>query len=92
MAYIENIVVGKLLVEPECLFAYDYTDWEYVEKEKTLFTQERYLPKIMVECGIVKSANEVRRNQPKLCITLGNSPDFKEIKWGKRKLWIAIGV
>lgn len=88
--YIENIIIGKPVVNEYEIFAIDIDDWEKNEKEKTLYTDERYLPKIMVNCGIVKSISEVKRNKPQLCITL-DSLDFIELKWGKRKLWIVVG-
>lgn len=50
---IQNIVIGKLLVEPESLFALDKEDWENVEKPITMFTEERFLPKLMVKTGVV---------------------------------------
>lgn len=87
---IQNIVIGKLLVEPESLFALNKEDWENSEKPITLFTEERFLPKLMVEVGLVKSISEVRRNQPKLMVTL-NSVDYLEIKWGKKRLFIGVG-
>lgn len=80
---IQNIVIGKLLVEPESLFALDKEDWENVEKPITMFTEERFLPKLMVEAGLVKSISEVRRNQPKLMVTL-DKVDYLEIKWGRK--------
>lgn len=49
---IQNIVIGKLLVEPESLFALDKEDWENVEKPITMFTEERFLPKLMVKTGV----------------------------------------
>ena len=33
--YIENIVIGKPIVEPSTMFAADEDDWERNEKEKT---------------------------------------------------------
>lgn len=87
---IQNIVIGKLLVEPESLFALDKKDWEDVEKPITMFTEERFLPKLMVEAGIVKSISEVRRNQPKLMVCL-DKVDYLEIKWGKKRLFIGVG-
>ena len=72
------------------LFALNESDWEDVEKEKTLFTYERYLPKILVDCGLVKSTSEVKRNKPQYDIVLNNK-DFLEIRWGKKKLWICVG-
>ena len=50
---IQNIVIGKLLVEPESLFDLDKEDWENVEKPITMFTEERFLPKLMVKTGVV---------------------------------------
>jgi len=85
-----NVVVGKPLVHPQELFALNKQDWEENEKSQTLFTNERWLPKIMVDCGIVQSVSEVKRNQPKLCINL-NGVDFIKIKWGKRFLHIVVG-
>ena len=89
--YIENIVIDSPIVDPSTIFAYDNKDWEDNEKIKTCYTSERFLPKILKEIGIVKSTSEVRRNKPKLCISL-EGPDFLEIKWGKKKCWILVGV
>lgn len=44
----------------------------------------------MIECGIVKSVNEVRKNKPEFVKTL-DSVDFHEIKWGKKRLFIQVG-
>lgn len=41
MKYIENVVIGKPIVEEETMFAIDEADWERTEKEKTLWTEER---------------------------------------------------
>lgn len=90
MKYIENVVIGKPIVEEKTMFAIDEADWERTEKEKTLWTEERYLPILLKELGIAKSASEVRRNKPNFCIKLENL-DFLEIKWGKRRLWILVG-
>lgn len=87
---IENVVIGKPLVEPWELFAYDKEDWERVEKEKTFFTEERFLPRIMKDVGIVSSVSEVRRNRPELCINL-DKLDFMHIKWGKKHLFVLVG-
>lgn len=89
--HIENVVIDSPMVDPSTIFAYNNTDWEENEKLKTCYTSERYLPKILKEIGFVKSNSEVRRNKPKLCISL-NGPDFLEIKWGKKKCWILVGV
>lgn len=90
MRYIENVVIGKPLVDIHELLAKDLEDWNNVELEKTLFTEERFLPKILVEAGLVGSTSEVRRNKPELVITL-DKIDFVELKWGKRRLWIVVG-
>ena len=39
------------------------TDFENVDKQFTLFTNEIFLPKILVDAGIVKSSSEVKRNK-----------------------------
>lgn len=87
---IDNIVIGKILVEPHLLFAKDEQDWNDNIKHLTHFTNERFLPKILVEVRAVKSISEVRRNKPQLMIEL-NEVDFITVKWGKRVLNIAIG-
>ena len=86
----ENVIIGKLLVSPEHLFARDMEDWETVKQPKTLFTEERNLARIMKEAGIVDSIGEVRRNQPKLNVML-ERPDFFTVKWGKKFLFVAVG-
>lgn len=47
--YIENIVIGKPIIEPALLLAKDKNGWDKVEKEKTYFTDERFLPIILVD-------------------------------------------
>lgn len=88
--YIENIIVGKLECEEAVLFGLDKKDWEENEFPKTLRTASRYLPEILVQAGVASSKNEIRRNRPDLNIVL-DKVDFKEIKIGKRKLYIAVG-
>ena len=90
MKHVENVIIGKLMCAPCQLFAMNSQDWIENEQNKTLFTNERFLPKLMVECGLVNSISEVRRNQPALVRTL-NSLDFIEIKWGKKKLFMGVG-
>lgn len=87
---IQNVVIGELLCSPALLFAYNDEDWEKNEKPITLFTEERFLPRLLVEAGIVKSVNEVRRNKPELVVTL-DKVDYLEIKWGKKRLYIGVG-
>lgn len=90
MKYIENVVINSPLVPPEEIFASSYEDWINVEQDKTYYTEETFIPRIMVELGIVKSVSEVRRNKPELVKEL-NDYDYLEIKWGKRKLFILVG-
>lgn len=90
--YIENIVIGNPIVEPSSMFAKDEDDWNSVEKEKTYFTEERFLPRILVNIGIYPSVNEIRRNKPELMVTL-DKLDFADcLKVSKkRKIWILVG-
>ena len=90
MKYIENIVINSPLVPPEEIFSSSHEDWINVEQDKTYYTEEIFLPRIMVELEIVKSVSEVRRNKPGLVKEL-NDYDYLEIKWGKRKLFILVG-
>ena len=88
--YIENIVIGSPLFSYKELLSKNESDWENVEKEKTIATNERFLPKILVEIGATKSTSEIRRNRPDLVRVL-NEPDFLFIKLGKKKFWIVVG-
>lgn len=92
MAYIENIVIGEPLVNPVELFAADINDWNNFEKEKTYYTNERFLPRILVDLGLYKSVSEIRKNKPELLIEL-NSIDFiYKLKVKKKQwLWILVG-
>ena len=85
-----NVVINNLLVHPSELFAFNEKDWEENEKTNTLFTTETFLPKIMVEAGVVNSTSEVKRNKPELFINL-DKIDFIQVKWGKKFLFIAVG-
>lgn len=90
--YIENIVVGKPVVDPQQLFALDENDWDRVEKEKTYYTEERFLPRILVDIGIYPSISEIRRNKPQLVMILDHLDFMDGLKVSKkRKLWIAVG-
>lgn len=93
MKYIENIVIGKPICNPKQLFSSDEQDWELTEKEKTLFTKERFLPKILVEMGIYPSISEIRRNRKDLCVTLNDIGFIDKLKINKRRfVWIAVGT
>lgn len=86
---IENIVIGKADLDLHHLFAYNEVDWRWDEFNKTLFTEERYLPRLLVNTGIAKSTSEVRKNRPELVKTL-NKRDFLRLKWGKKYIFIAV--
>lgn len=88
--YIENIVIGNPIVEPSSIFGRDEEDWILFEQEKTYFTSERFLPRILVDLGIAPSISEVRRNRKDLVRTL-KQLDYLEIKYGKRRLFILVG-
>lgn len=62
-----NVVIGKPLIETWQLIS---TSEEEFDKRDTLFTEERFLPAILVEAGVVPSRGEVRCNKPELCKTL----------------------
>ena len=89
LAIVKDIVIGKPICEPWYMFCNEQNEWNDI-KDNVLFTEERYLPKLMVDCGLVKSISEVRRNRPELIKTL-DKPDFIEVKWGKSRLYIQIG-
>ena len=92
MAYIENIVIGTPIVDPKDMFASDEDDWERMEKEKTYYTEERFLPRILVNLGIYPSVNEIRRNKPELMISLDKLDFIDNLKVSKkRRLWILVG-
>ena len=87
----QNVIVGTPLPgTPAELFGSSIIDWVINEHNQTLFTEERFLPRIMVEAGIVKSTSEVRRNRPELWKSL-DKLDFLQVKWGKKLLWILVG-
>lgn len=85
-----NIVIGKPLAEPWELISNSKEEFEIDDKQDTLFTNERFLPAVLVEAGVVKNRSEVRRNKPELCKEL-NEPDCFWLKWGKHRIWIIVG-
>lgn len=87
---IQNVVIGRPLVDASTLIALDERDWEENEKQNTLFTETRFLPAVMKEAGIVQSISEVRRNKPELCVSL-DTIDCINLKWGKKFLFIVVG-
>lgn len=81
----QNVMIGYPIVALSDLIPVN-------EFKDTLVTSTRYLPKIMVEAGIVKSTSEVIRNRKDLCITFPDDmTDCITIKWGKKFLYIVIG-
>lgn len=92
MRYIENIVIGTPIVDSKDMFASSDDDWNTIEKEKTYYTDERFLPRILVDLGIYPSTSEIRRNKPELVKSLDNL-DFIDglTAKKKRKLWILVG-
>ena len=92
MKYIENIVIGNIDTCESDLFAYDEKDWCQNEVDKTYYTNERFLPKILVALGIYPSVSEIRRNKPDLMVTLSAKDFISKLKVAKKRyLWIAIG-
>lgn len=92
MIYIENIVVGNPIATPQEMFAKDEDDWLRIEQEKTYYTNERFLPRILVGLGIYPSISEIRRNKPNLMISLDDVDFIDNLRVSKkRRLWILIG-
>lgn len=89
--YVENIVIGTPIVEPSLIFGKDQDDWILYEQEKTYFTKEQFLPRILVDIGVAPSVSEVRRNRKDLVKAL-DKLDYLEIKYGKRRLFILVGL
>lgn len=104
--FVENIIIGKPIVSFEEFFCNGIPDTAMIEREKTIWTNERFLPKILggeieasveengekslIKLGIALSVSEVRRNRKDLVKEL-NYLDFLEIKYGKRKIFILVG-
>ena len=89
--HIENIVIGQPLINPSEIFSADTDDWNDNELTKTYYTNERYLPRILVDLGIYPSVSEIKRNKPELVSTL-DKLDFLMIRPKKKiPLWILVG-
>ena len=43
--YVENIVIGKPIVEPSTIFALDKYDWNKVEKRKNILYRRKIFTK-----------------------------------------------
>lgn len=90
--YIENIVIGKPIVSEKEIFSINDNDWETIEKDKTYYTNERFLPRILVDIGVYPSISEIRRNRKDLMITLNKLDFIDKLKVAKKKyLWILVG-
>lgn len=90
--YIENIVIGKPIVSEKEIFSINNNDWETIEKDKTYYTDERFLPRILVDIGVYPSISEIRRNRKDLMITLDKLDFIDKLKVAKKKyLWILVG-
>lgn len=90
--YVENVVIGKPLIPDWMLLAIDEEDFEKVEKEKTYYTEERFLPRILVDLGIYPSISEIRRNRKDLMVTLDKVDFLDKKKVAKNRwLWIVVG-
>lgn len=86
---VRDIIIGKPIIDPWYIFCKEKDEWNSI-KDEIYYTKERFLPKIMVDIGLVKSISEVRRNQKQLIVSLDHL-DYMEIKWGKNRLFILIG-
>ncbi len=89
MTHIENVVIGNPIVDVKQLLTENDEEWD-VEFEKTLFTDERFLPRILVNLGIFKSTSMVKKNRPELFKVL-NQIDCLDLKIGRHRLYIIIG-
>lgn len=48
MKYIENVVIGRIDVPAQDLFAVNTTDWQENEFSKTFNTNEKFLPRYLL--------------------------------------------
>lgn len=87
---IQNVVIGKPIVELFHLLGEEQNDRSY--EEHTKYTSERYLPRILVELGMVPSTSWVRKNKPEFNVKL-NELDFLQVRISKKKdpIWIVVG-
>ena len=79
---VATVVVGEPLVDLALL--------GFKEEDITLKTDERFLPRVLVQLGWFSSTSEVKRNRPDLFEEC-NMPDFQEIRIGKKLLWLIVG-
>ena len=64
----KDIIIGKPIVEPWYIFCKEKEEWNKI-KDDMYYTEERFLPKIMVDLGIVKSISEVRYLNLSICLS-----------------------
>ena len=62
---------------------------EEIGFDNPIYTEERFLSKLLVSLGIFKSISQVRKNSPDLIKQLTDL-DFIEIKIGKSHLWLLL--
>ena len=55
-----------------------------------IYSDERYLPNLLISLGLFKSKSQIKKNRPDLMLSL-DKLDFMEIKIGKSYLWILVG-
>lgn len=92
MKYIENVVIGRSLCSVQELFSFNDADWQKNEMSKTWHTNERFLPKILVELEIYPSVSQIRKNRPDLMIELNKVDFISKLKVSKKRyLWICVG-
>ena len=87
--HIENIIIGKPLVDERILLS-DLNNPNDNYMEVTVRDNERFLPKLLANHGFTSSAKEIRRNRPDLVKTL-DKPDCLDIKLGKKRVYIVVG-
>lgn len=90
--YYENIVIGKPICDIIGLISNGTVNDYNEEIEKTYITDNRSIPNILKDLGVVKSVSEVRRNKPELFKeSLTDHADCFWVKWGKRKFYVIVG-
>lgn len=87
--HIETIVIGNPLVPLWMLLGVNEEDKSF--EETIVYDTDRYLPRLLAKYGFTKSASEIRRNRKDLDVQL-NNPDFLEIKLGKKRITVIVGL
>lgn len=76
---IRDIVIGKPLVNIEVLGI-----------ENPYYTENRQLHEILIELGVFKSKQQIKKNRPDLIKEL-NELDCIDLKVGKNRFYIVVG-